>query len=306
MGRTAKRAGIISVQKELFPDDLGALSQPRKATILMPGRSGLDPKLPPVHSNAKSQLIAEYISMYQMVTHGGLFIDGFSGPQKRDHEEAWTARRVLELQPKWLRHFWLCELDPSGLEPLQRLKKVHHGCPKGRTVSVMRGDFNETIKVILKSPKLRRSTPVFALLDQRNTECHWATVQAIADRAGKRKIELLYFLGTGWLQRSLSTSSTPERLREIDCWWGGNTWLELTEMSQVEVVQRVSNRFAQELGYRHVTPWPVFQTKLGRRKMFYLIHASDHDDAPRLMKRAYSRVIGSVPGTPTDAQQTLL
>lgn len=272
----------------------------------MPGHRLFDPRLPPVHSNAKSRLIAEYISTYQMVTHGGLFIDGFAGPQKREFHEAWSARRVLDLQPKWIRHFWLCELDPAGIAPLVELKSEHHGNPKGRTVSVMKGDFNESIKLILKSPKLRRSTPAFVLLDQRNTECHWSTVQAIARREGKRKIELLYFLGVGWLLRSLSTSSTPERLGEIDKWWGGEGWRELIGSSQVTLLRQMCDRFSDELGYQYVTPWPVFKDEKGTRKMFYLIHASDHEEAPRLMKRAYARVIGAVPGTLTDPQGKLL
>ncbi len=64
----------------------------------------------------------------------------------------------------------------------------------------------------------------------------------------------------------------------------------------------VCDRFAAELGYEHVTPWPVFKDERGRRKMFYLIHASDHADAPRLMKRAYSRILGARAGTPADTQ----
>lgn len=99
-----------------------------------------------------------------MVTHGGLYIDGFAAPQSRDFREAWTARRVLELEPKWIRHFWLCDMDPGGVEHLKWLKEQHAGKPKGRTVSVMKGDFNSTVRLmwcaaVQKAPR-RHTRPV--------------------------------------------------------------------------------------------------------------------------------------------------
>lgn len=182
------------------------------------GSGGEDLARVPIHSNVKSKLISEYIAKYQMVTHGGLFIDGFSAPQSRSHPEAWTARRVLELEPKWIRCFWLCDLEATGLDQLAKLKAAHHLKPKSRSVFVMRGDFNQTIDLILKSPKLRRKTPTFALLDQRTAECHWRTVEKIAARSSGLKIEILYFLGTSWLHRSLAATSTDKTASEKDAW----------------------------------------------------------------------------------------
>jgi three-Cys-motif partner protein len=290
----------------MFPDDIGPLSQPRRANLNFAGRSGLDPRQLPLHSNAKSRLIAAYLSMYQQITHGGLYIDGFAGPQKRHFQEAWTARRVLELEPKWLSQFWLCELEPTGLEALRALKAKHDRMPRTRRVSVMAGDFNKTIPMILKSQRLRRNTPVFCLLDQRNTECHWSSVRAIAARAGRNKIELLYFLGSSWMHRSLKGSANPTRLREIDLWWGGAEWRELLQLSQVEVVRLMADRFAAELGYHFVTPYPVFATEKGKKTVFYLIHASDHPEAPKLMNRAYRKIVGDIAGTPADSQRSFL
>lgn len=304
MGRDSAGKGNVDKQGALFSPEACPVKR-KVALLLMPGSSGLDPRAPPLHTNAKSRLIAEYLSTYQMVTHGGLYIDGFAAPQSRDFREAWTARRVLELEPKWIRHFWLCDMDPGGVEHLKWLKEQHAGKPKGRTVSVMKGDFNSTVRLILKSPKLRRATPVFALLDQRNTECHWATVQAIAARAGRRKIEMLYFLGTSWLHRSLTQSYTPTRLAEITRWWGGDGWRDLVGATQAHVVNQMAHRFASELGYQHVTPWPVFNNDKGQRRIFYLIHASDHEEAPKLMKRAYAKIIGRRSGTLADAQSSL-
>jgi hypothetical protein len=61
----------------------------------------------------------------------------------------------------------------------------------------MDGDFNRPVDDILKSGRILPRTAVFALLDQRNTECHWATVEKLARQKRSMKVEMLYFLGIG-------------------------------------------------------------------------------------------------------------
>lgn len=155
---------------------------------------------------------------------------------------------------------------------------------------------------ILKSSRIRQRSAVFALLDQRTAECHWSTVRALAAYEGRTKIELLYFLGTSWLHRSLAVSKKEDRLRELDRWWGGPGWQDLLSITQIQIAHAVAHRFGKELGYRHVTFYPIFQHADGRKAMFHLIHASDHDEAPKLMARAYQDIVGNVPGTVTDTQ----
>lgn len=260
-------------------------------------------RTPPDQTNSKSKLIASYLSKFQLITKGGLYIDGFAAPQSRDHEESWTARRVLEINPPRLRTFWLCDLEPRGLLQLRRLKDRHHGNPPSRRVFVMEGDFNKVVKGILKNDRLTRNAAIFALLDQRNTECHWATVKALAARAGRTKIELLYFLGTSWIHRSLATSERPERIAGIDLWWGGPGWRALLSLSQAQIVKLVADRFAQELRYAHVKAYPIMLDDEGSKAAFHLIHASDHPDAPRLMDRAYLDVVGDNPALDLGVQK---
>jgi len=52
-------------------------------------------------------------------------------------------------------------------------------------------------------------------------------------------------------------------------------------------VMKFCDRFTGELGYAHVTPWPIYSKETGGRVMYYMIHATDHDAAPLLMARAY-------------------
>ncbi|MFN3973451.1 MAG: hypothetical protein ACK4L4_19205 [Gemmobacter sp.] len=58
----------------------------------------------------------------------------------------------------------------------------------------------------------------------------------------------------------------------------------------------MADRFASELGYRYVKPYPIMLDDGGTKVAFHLIHASDHHDAPKLMDRAYLEVCGDVPG----------
>jgi hypothetical protein len=50
----------------------------------------------------------------------------------------------------------------------------------------------------------------------------------------------------------------------------------------------VVQRFKEELGYQSVKGWPIYKTQEERRTMYYLIHATDHPEAPFLMYRAYN------------------
>ena len=256
----------------------------------------------PAQTDAKSRLIASYIAKFQLVTGGGLYIDGFAAPQSRGHKDAWTARRVLKISPPRLRTFWLCDNDPEGVEMLRELKVEHHGKPKGRRVFVFPGDFNDRVDQILASGRIKNRTAVFAFLDQRTAECHWSTVRRLAAFKGRTRIEQLYFLGVGWLHRSLTQSKTPERLAELDRWWGSRNWEDLKDMTQVELSWVVAQRFQSELGYTYSNLWPIYLKEGSRRTAFTLIHASDHPEASKLMRRAYEEIYGCKEGSPTDAQ----
>lgn len=299
MGSTPDGKNRVSEQLPLFPStDLG--QSPRKHFVLDTARIPTTKVSAPGQTNSKSRLIALYISKYQNVTQGGLFIDGFAAPQSREHEDAWTARRVLEVTPPRLRTLWLCDIDPDGIEQLLELKALHHA-PPPRRVFVHKGDFNEIVNMVMKSTRLTPGA-IFALLDQRNTECHWKTVETLAARKGKRKIELLYFVGSSWIHRSIKTATSPGRLRELDLWWGCRGWKDLFDLSQEQVVEKMAERFEDELGYNFVNAYPIYQTDDGKKALFYLIHASDHREAPKLMASAYQAIQGDRAGSPVDSQ----
>jgi len=66
-------------------------------------------------------------------------------------------------------------------------------------------------------------------------------------------------------------------------------------MSPYQIVELVCERFRGELGYSYVAAYPIFDKDEGDRVMYYMIHASDHDEAPALMVRAHYKAVRSRP-----------
>jgi three-Cys-motif partner protein len=114
-------------------------------------------------------------------------------------------------------------------------------------------------------------------------------VEALAHhkKAGT-KIELFYFLAAAWFDRALSgirDSAIPHR------WWGRDDWRALRRRPDLERAQRVCDRMKSDLGYKYASPYEIRGRKQGGRVMYYMIHASDHEEAPYLMTRAYNRAV---------------
>jgi three-Cys-motif partner protein len=254
----------------------------------------------PIWTENKAQFIRHYLRYFVQITKHGVYIDGFAGPQSFDHLDAWSAALVLDSDPKWLRSFFLCELSARGVKALQRLVEVQSDArdKKGRMVNrkieVLPGDFNQTIGTVLCNGKIAQKEATFCLLDQRTFECHWATLERLAafKQPPHNKIELLYFLGVGWIHRAFAGIRDTEKLLR---WWGRTGWEDLKGISSWDIAQLVRLRFEKELGYHFAAAYPIFDRDEGNRIMYYMIHASDHEEAPALMVRAHSRAVRALP-----------
>jgi three-Cys-motif partner protein len=169
---------------------------------------------------------------------------------------------------------------------------------KGRKISrrieIIHGDFNEKVSRILSLGKITQKEATFCLLDQRTFECHWSTLKKLAryKKAGQNKIELLYFLGVGWLHRAFSGIRNTKRMVK---WWGRSDWPKLKSMSSYAIAELVQTRFRAELGYRYVAAYPIYDRAGGNKVMYYMIHASDHEEAPALMVRAHHKAVRALP-----------
>ncbi|WP_016746561.1 three-Cys-motif partner protein TcmP [Rhizorhabdus wittichii] len=244
----------------------------------------------PLWTANKAKLIQEYIRLFTFVTKHGTYIDGFAAPQERHLPELCSANLVLQARPPWMREFWLCDRDPKGVALLEEIKTTQT-LPK-RRIEVLPGDFNERIHDILGAGTIKPTTATFALLDQRSFQCDWATVRTIAGHKQTHKIEIFYFLATGWLDRSIATVSRPETIERLNKWWGRDDWRDLRKVSSAERGPLVAERFKAELGYTYAYPYPIHSERLGGRIMYHMIHATDHEAATPLMLRAYRKISG--------------
>ena len=239
----------------------------------------------PVWTENKAKLVAKYLYYFVLITKHGAYIDGFAGPKNPDKPESWAAKLVLESKPKLLREFFLCDNDPLKLTALNELKSLN-STTKGRKIEVIEGDFNSSIDKILSSGKITPKKATFCLIDQFSTECHWETVKKIADFKHENKIEIFYFLASGWIDRALSgfksDLQTPSR------WWGNDNWKSLIGLKSIQRAQLFCMRFKDELNYKFAHAWPIYDKEgEGRRIMFHMIHATDHAEASKIMWRAY-------------------
>jgi three-Cys-motif partner protein len=248
----------------------------------------------PVWTDNKARLIMLYLKYFVFITKHGTYIDGFAGPQEECETDSWAAKLVLASEPRWIRHFHLCDKKRTQIARLKELKESQPQCDSSghkfpRDIHVYDGDFNAKIDEILATGNITENEATFCLLDQRTFQCHWQTVEKLARyKKSGHKIELFYFLAIGWLERALAAQKDKEVLAR---WWGRDDWADLGTMSRDECKDALVHRMRTALGYKSVKAWPIFERKDGGAIMYFMIHATDHPDAPIQMSRAYRHTV---------------
>ncbi len=251
-----------------------------------------EPEIPPLRepiwTENKAKLIERYLFYFVLITKHGTYIDGFAGPQELDKPHMWAAKLVLETEPRWFRNFYFFDNDQRQIEYLKKLKDSQPPDAK-RKIDVIEGDFNAQVVSLLDTRSIKESEACFCLLDQRTFECQWSTLVRLARyKSSRYKIELFYFLPSHWFSRALSAlrDETPVKL-----WWGRDDWETLYKRNTDQRKELIVRRFKEELEYRSVKPWPIYENKEGGAVMYYMIHATDHPKAPGLMARAYKKAV---------------
>ena len=148
------------------------------------------------------------------------------------HHNVMTSWRVgprtrsrIEKAEGGFESFGCADIKASGINRLKSLV-AEQPSVKGRRIHVLEGDFNQKINDILVGSKIAENTATFCLLDQRMFECEMEDGRELAPhKKDGRKIELFYFLGTGWLDRSLR--ATTCNTHRIENWWGRPDWKQL-------------------------------------------------------------------------------
>lgn len=266
--------------------------------IDLPLASSKEAQFKPIHhpiwTENKARLIERYLFYFLMITRHGTYIDGFAGPQERDKPEMWSAKLVLESEPRWFRHFHLFDDNRNQIKQLKLLKESQP--PRNRNkhepkrdINIYHGDFNILVKELLERKTIREKEATFCLLDQRTFECHWTSLQALASyKTSENKIEIFYFLPNKWMGRAFANQQDMDVIRD---WWGRDDWTELRGMNPNKRKEEFMKRFKEELGYRSVLAWPIYKRQEGGAIMYHMIHATDHPDAPKLMRRAYENAV---------------
>ena len=250
-------------------------------------KSGNTP--PPVWTENKARLIERYLRFFLFITRHGTYIDGFAGPQAPGNPDSWAARLAVEIEPKWLRHFHLFDNDKPQARRLERLKVEQ----TDRDVNVYSEDFNLAVGNLLKSGIIAKKEAVFCLIDQRTFECGWATLEAIAGYQAPRphKIELFYFLPNSWFERALAGMKEDTKRATLPRWWGKNDWRTFVAKGRSARCEAFCDRLRSDLGYTFVNPYAIRQREDQGNIMYYMLHASDHPEAPKLMQRAYRNAV---------------
>jgi three-Cys-motif partner protein len=275
--------GEIAGQDELFPSGEFHTGAPLRYKPLS-GR---------LWTENKAKLIARYLREFVFVTKHGTYIDLFSGRQSEQVPDGWSVDQVLQMQPlaMRLRHYRLFELEPAKVESLESLATNYEHLD----ITVHGGDTNQTLATVLPMGSIGSKEATFCLVDQRTTECSWSSVEHLAAlKGGEYKPEIFYFLAQSWLNRTLKTRSTEVAIQQTTEWWGRPDWMSLIDMSLPARATHLAKRFEDELGYKYATPWPIYEYKGNGRIMFHMIHATDHDRAPALMRRAYEWAVAPV------------
>jgi three-Cys-motif partner protein len=250
----------------------------------------------PLWTSSKAVLISQYLRLFVHVTKHGNYIDGFAGPQNPDRQ-GWAAQMVIAGQPSpaldadkpRLRHFYLCDKEPSAVRALRELKSSF----PDRDIQLFDGDFNEQVSDILRPEVLRPTEATFCLIDQRTFECDWETVRLLAayKPPGLEKIELFYFLAAAWLDRAIAALGDEGRAARMRAWWGRDDWETLLGLNAWRRSELLTTRFIKELGFLSAKAWPIYESEQGSRLMYHMIHATDHQAAPNLMQRAHVKAL---------------
>lgn len=262
----------------------------------------------PIWTENKAKLIERYIHFFVYVTKHGTYIDAFAGPQREGNEELWAAKLVLEDKPRRIRHFFLFEKNRRKVQRLRTLRDTQPPRKRRepeRDIHIFAGDCNVKIPEMLHQYPIKEKEATFALLDQRTFECDWATVRALADhKKSGHKIELFYFLAQAWIDRSVQ-SKRKNKDAEMRRWWGDDGWKKFFALKREDRREHFRKRFIEELGYKFAYAFAIYNRKDGGKTMYWMIHATDHAEAPKLMNRAYRQAL-NLKGRPVQADLLFL
>ena len=238
------------------------------------------------------------------ITHHGTYIDGFAVRSRNAKRNSMGRQACARKQAALDTPYPFVRCQPRASEEASALAAEQpqfddKGRRINRDINVYHGNFNQKLREILQEAEISENEATFCLLDQRTFECDWASVAALAQhKQTGNKIELFYFLAIGWLERALSGIKDTDKLVR---WWGRSDWTSLKGMRREALRDEIVNRLKTDFRYQSVKAYPIYNRDSGGAIMYYMIHATDHPEAPIQMARAYRNVVR--PDGPYEDQQ---
>ena len=244
----------------------------------------------PVWTENKADLIAKYLRYFVFITRHGTYIDAFAGPTECRYHTILDCQESPRQRTK--------VVAPTSIYSTNHLNKCNDcsNWPQRTSLGMCRFIKATRIRSFSRYSQWHRSVkrrPRFAYWISEPFQCEWQLCEHVSKlRPGTRKVEQFYFLANWWMSRALSGIKTPEGEEKARAWFGQDDWRTLGSLTSLERAEVFADKFKTELGYRSVKPWPIYRRDNATGGvMYYMIHATDHDEAPKLMYRAYCKAV---------------
>lgn len=269
-----------------------------------------------IWTQSKLDLLRDYLDAFTTATKlrspkERIYLDLFGGePENVDRTTLnpidGSARIALDTANPPFSRLRFFELPPNAATLSATLSEEY----PGRDVGVYEGDCNETIGQALAD--LHRDdlawAPTFAFIDPNGPDCHWTTLNALAEHKGphaKTKVELWMLFPVPLFQRMLpKTGSVRQEDNErITRMYGTPEWhavlaakldgqITATEARE-EYVNLMRWRLEKVLGYGWTHSLLV--NNESNRPIYYMVFATDSDPGKKIMRDLYEKAAVTFP-----------
>jgi three-Cys-motif partner protein len=256
----------------------------------------------------KLQILQEYLQVFGLASSKvdeRIYLDLFAGWPKNksretDEEILGSVHRALNVQPPFTR-IGLFEVEGKAQRLEDAIRRVY---PDRRGIRVFAGDCNEQVDIALAALNKVAWAPMFAFIDQFDSEVHWTTLEKIARfRQGKTKAEMWILFATGQYPRGLNIHGVGMNAAYGDTitrMLGTEDWVHIAEArrrgvlqpaeARSEWVNLVRWRLQQDLGYRTSHAFTMKNTN--GNDIYDMIFVSDHPVGDKVMGQLYGKALG--------------
>lgn len=262
-----------------------------------------------IWTQSKLDLLKDYLDAFTTTTKNKskerIYLDLFGGePENIDRTTLnpidGSARIALDTDDPYFTRLRFFERPPNAAKLRNSLQEEY----PSRDFRVYEGDCNETIAQALADLYREKVAwaPTFAFIDPNGPDCHWTTLQALAEHKGpdaRTKVELWMLFPVPLFQRMLPKTGTvrQEDNDRITLMYGTPEWHAILaakldgEISATDAREEYVNlmrwRLEQNLGYSWTHSLLV--NNESNRPIYYMVFATDSDPGKKIMRDLYEK-----------------